>query len=840
MLSLIKNYFQYRKDFYTHVALDQCPGTYYLSATLKDNFYEDYSKCIIRGEELFLAEKMGATCPIIGDVDLQCAFDEKALNNDGILNSLYTGEQVIQLISHFQQVLKQKLKSVQNNHLTCFLLEKDPRVEGQVVKHGIHLHFPFLFTSVEDFKKVIFEELKNGNCDLASKLDCVAGKCWLMYGSVKKTGQYPYFLTKIFNHNAEEIDIEQVLSNFKAFDTDGKELEFVCNLEKLPRLLSVNPIGNKTFKLIQEKRHIVKATPDVIVEAADNEQNNANLVLATKLCNVLDAKRADDYSTWWEIGVTLFNIGEGGEEALQLFHQFSSKSEKYDYNGCCKLWEQLSLKPSHRMKRMGSLVFLCRQDNAQITEQILRDWKSSQNHSMPSTEYRIAYEFIELYPDLFLYCSKQKWYMFDKHVWRNLEDATLNFIPLLIKMSDWYRDRFINDPDSSIKDRLFRLIKKLETTAGQKNIISQAAHLYYYSDVHELMDSNPDLIAFQNGVFDLEKMEFRKGMPSDFLSKKMPVAYIKPTDKEYQELETFLKYIFPDSSVLEYFLTQTCEVFVGGNRDKIAMFWTGSGNNGKSVTQKLFEKMLGSYAVKLPTTVITGKKIQSGSASPELVRLRQGVRWGVFEEFNVDEQIEIGILKHLTGNDAIYARQLYEKGEDFTPMFKMVIICNKLPNLKCPDEATWNRIRVIPFESTFSNKAPTDEEEQTRLKHFPCDQNIERHFPTMASTLAYYLLERLKLKRQGKCNTYMPDKVIAATLQYQMKCNKIACFAKSVLEQVVSFEEAEHDYDCLYLNLRDWWKIHYQNSDYPDLEDFTNEMKRLQNNGQFYRIRKLF
>ena len=73
-------------------------------------------------------------------------------------------------------------------------------------------------------------------------------------------------------------------------------------------------------------------------------------------------------------------------------------------------------------------------------------------------------------------------------------------------------------------------------------------------------------------------------------------------------------------------------------------------------------------------------------------------------EPNEDEMVNSGIFKTLTGNDKYYARDLYESGrqaKEYRPMFKFVFICNKLPKLRYSDQATWNRIRVIPFESTF-------------------------------------------------------------------------------------------------------------------------------------------
>jgi hypothetical protein len=125
-------------------------------------------------------------------------------------------------------------------------------------------------------------------------------------------------------------------------------------------------------------------------------------------------------------------------------------------------------------------------------------------------------------------------------------------------------------------------------------------------------------------------------------------------------------------------MDQSSDIFVGGNHQKVVIFWTGEGDNGKSVTQSIFEKMLGPLAIKFSTTLITGKKTNTGAANPELARAGGGVRWAVLEEPDGDEQINIGMLKSLSGNDSYWARDLFEKGKatrEMTPMFKLIFIC---------------------------------------------------------------------------------------------------------------------------------------------------------------------
>ncbi len=57
----------------------------------------------------------------------------------------------------------------------------------------------------------------------------------------------------------------------------------------------------------------------------------------------------------------------------------------------------------------------------------------------------------------------------------------------------------------------------------------------------------------------------------------------------------FFKKIFPDEELFEYFMLENCEMYIGGNRDKILQIWTGEGDNGKSVTNKIIENKLENF-----------------------------------------------------------------------------------------------------------------------------------------------------------------------------------------------------------------------------------------------------
>ena len=82
--------------------------------------------------------------------------------------------------------------------------------------------------------------------------------------------------------------------------------------------------------------------------------------------------------------------------------------------------------------------------------------------------------------------------------------------------------------------------------------------------------------------------------------------------------------------------------------------------------------------------------------------------------------INPGVLKRLTGNDRFYSRGLFKEGSPVVAMFKLCLMCNKLPRIALEgSEAVWNRVRVLLFESKFpknNNEVPSSFEEQLAKK----------------------------------------------------------------------------------------------------------------------------
>ena len=887
---------------YTHVSMGTKTGQYYLSASNDHAFYQNYNNIVMSNIPVCLAEKQGDYVPLLGDIDIKIEIGDNDQNFKAI-RTLYTNEELLGTIKCFQEAIKKNVLIVSSKEdgikktltiedkdypkkiLTCVVLEKKPYKSDNFLKNGFHLHFPYLFLDKNKVKNVLIpkikEEINLYKCGNGKKLfsdhtenpenfvDDITSKCWLMYGSSKSEHLKAYKLTEIYNHDLVQIQPLEAFTMGPFFNKEEERIKIDSSnvVELLPQLLSVSPIKKEIFNIktptelkVPTKVYLKQKLKDIQEE--NTETIRKNLIQAKNLLKILKPSRADEYNSWWDIGIILFNIGHGCEEAFKLWDKWSRNSDNYDEDACLEMWDKMEKRDSvhGQAKGMGSLRWYAKHDNLEKYNRFVEDCHGlllDENDPLNSilsvkimtTDAPLARLMLDMFSDKYIF-SDNGWYSFNGTIWSPVKNQLKEFRDKLeniaIRYDEFKKTIFDllyqentdsgqeSDEDSEIehekltkrnkailtakKQDISKAKNKLENFTSQNGILNYCQVLFYNEEFSELLDENPLIIAFKNGVFDFETLKFRKGLQSDYISKTLNIKYdetLTDENEEVKKLQDFLHKICPDKSVRKYFIDQTCEVFRGGNRDKIAMFWTGNGNNGKSVTQRLFETMIGKkLAIKLSTSVLT-ERIQPGQPNPQVSRLRGGVRWGVFDEWGKTEQILSGSLNVLTGGDSLPCRDLFQKGSestDFTPMFKILCICNELPCLKDAVDATWDRIRIIPFESKFVSyeKCPETLKEQREKKIFLCDTEMtqKERMDSLSKALGWYLIQTFIKKenkrRNGLYRPEIPDKVNEAKIKYQAKCDVLAFFMEDIY---IKTDNHDHKitFDDMYVNFKSWY-----------------------------------
>lgn len=807
-------------------------ATYYIGDEEIESFTTLYCNAISKGVRPTVTEKPGNVGPLRFDFDFKTSLD------DGTKRK-YTEKIVEEIIDYIQSecrlVLAEDTPNI-DEVLRCVLLEKkEPRVDEGIIKDGFHLHFPNLSCEgwlQDDYlkNKITEKMLTNKTWDGIKYMDGVekfidsnmARKPWLMYGSAKAEGAEPFLATKFYGPKNPKTGklVKLTIEDMFKTELEGRKSRPAYYL---PRFLSIRGYDRALAlrKDIESKRSVYrakKAKRGIIVRKRNMEDvmEDVKTIKEGGIMDMLSDSRADEYNSWLDVGWTLFNIGQGCEEMLQIWIDFSRRSVKFVEGECEEKWSKMEM----RDKTIGSLFAMARSDSPDA----YKAWKdlNINNHIEKSlfeakpNEWDVAQVVLKLYKDRFVCADAKKdiWYEFVGHRWQFMDDnVTLRKLLATEVVNLYYNFKLdlakkqVSDPDESSRAKLEakeakcrNIITALKECKFQERLIKMCKVVFHDPLFLKKIDENKMLFVCENGVIDFELMAFRDGRPDDYCTLSCNVHYPKNAsvnDDEYIEVMEYLKKVFPNPNIRAYFLDTSCAAMEGGNVNKTFIVGTGSGDNAKTVTYSFLEMAFGEYCIKFPRELfVVGKGNSSGAARPELARVR-GKRLAIVSEIAKTETLNIGILKELTGNDSFFTRGIYEKGTEIRPMFTLMMQCNEPPKVPGHDDATWNRIRVIDYESRFVKKENLDKfpvpdslEEQFKMKRFLADNTFMRKLPELCPHFIWILFNNYKdYKKRGLVE---PSEVRGSTSIYRQQ-NDI--YVQYVSERIVmaSKEEMQDD-----------------------------------------------
>ena len=460
--------------------------------------------------------------------------------------------------------------------------------------------------------------------------------------------------------------------------------------------------------------------------------------------------------------------------------------------------------------------------------------RQSLEESLSGTHYKIAKAMFNIYKDKFRVdeIKNPEWYLFNDTRWektlmlniliseglpRYYKGMKIMNTPKNDNMSD-LKDVLINEDelDSNVRNQqIDALINKLENVNFKDNIMNQLIFLFKNHDVDfsNKLDATPYLLGFNNGVYDFKKCEFKKGELCDYITFSTGYDYIdyNPNDVHVKEIYAFLSKIITNKTVREYLLKVLGKSLMGIPDEKFYIFTGLSGANGKSTLINFLELALGNYMVSADTSLLTNKRGNASSVSPDVIRLK-GRRIIAFQEPEHNDKLRTGILKQFSGNDSIIARDLYKSPISFKIQGTMIMCCNDLPAITSMDGGSWRRIRVVDFNSRFC-----DNPNPKKLNEFAIDSTIKEKITIWKPYFMSILIHYYKLyKKEGIVE---PIEVLNATDKYKTDNNKFNEFFDSCLIENDKNVETFRD---IYAVLSCWWGENYSNVKIPD----TRELKR--------------
>jgi putative DNA primase/helicase len=124
------------------------------------------------------------------------------------------------------------------------------------------------------------------------------------------------------------------------------------------------------------------------------------------------------------------------------------------------------------------------------------------------------------------------------------------------------------------------------------------------------------------------------------------------------------------------------------------LFLYGRGANGKTTFIETIAALMGELGHKARAAALMA---EAAERIPNEIAALAGKRFVVASELADGGRLNEGLVKDLTGNDAISARFLYGESFTFRPSFVLWLYGNHRPVIVGTDDGIWRRVHLIPF-----------------------------------------------------------------------------------------------------------------------------------------------
>lgn len=530
-----------------------------------------------------------------------------------------------------------------------------------------------------------------------------------------------------------------------------------------------------------KKENKSKSVNSVLSQILTSKYEDYDLVKSLVGCFKKD--RAEDYAQWLDVGFCLYNISD---DLLELWDNFSQLSDKYKSCECEKLWSKMD----KRSFSIGSLKYWAKQDNPKMYNDVIKnsmekyvDLCISNNGTHSDTADVMA----KLFTDKIIYDKKVKsWYIVNEKT--NLWDCDKEgeMLKLLIKKdvcsvfisANLRYMRNCETSDEVMKDvwiqkakQALAIASKVKDNTYQKNVFSQLKPLCIRDDFFELyINKKEHLLAFDNGVYDLNLKLFRPIEPTDYISITCGYNYNPNVEAKYiEDVQRILKDIQPETDKYNYMIDILSTRLYGKNIHQQFYIMTGSGANGKSVLYNMMRHAFGKYCGKINAETFT-KESKGANQTSELagVALSRNV---IIEEPNENDKLIVNRLKELSGDAPVKTRGLYQEAFEFMPQFALIFMCNEIPKLSKVEYAIARRLRVLSFDTKFcespvlSHEKPLDISLNEKIAN---DVNYKMAFMKLLIDNWY------KSDLKNKLDT--PQCVIESSKEYMDGCNEVKIY----------------------------------------------------------------
>jgi P4 family phage/plasmid primase-like protien len=515
--------------------------------------------------------------------------------------------------------------------------------------------------------------------------------------------------------------------------------------------------------------------------------------LVKALVGCLSGSRADDYGDWLNVGFCLYCISP---ECLDLWVEFSKKSDKYEEGVCEKHWGKMSKKGMS----VGTLKYWAKLDNNKQYKKVIEESLDKCIEIVLGSDgshYDIAVITSKIMADKIVYDSKMKtWFFVDEktNIWKSDKEGVkmvqilaIDVCKVFLKASNNYAKKSLEcEPQFKVSyeeksKKCINIAKQLKNSSFQDSVKKCCKSTFQKDDFFEkFMDKKEGLFACDNLIIDLDKKIFRPIEPTDYIMTTTGYDYDFNVEQIIiDEIMDILKTILPVWEVLCYLLDTLSSRLYGKNLLQLFFIWTGKGANGKSVIGNLLDITFGKYFGKIGADTIT-KPTKNANSTSEFSRISQ-CRIVLTEEPDEGDKLQVSILKEHSGDSKIRTRGLFQESYEYTPQYGLIINCNEIPELSKVDgnNAIKRRLRVVEFKTKFcENPSNPNEKLMNRLLNKKLENDIRYRQAFLKILVDIWFSKDLKTKIDT------PQSVYDSSKAYMDNCNCVKAFLEEKYEYI--------------------------------------------------------
>ena len=391
-----------------------------------------------------------------------------------------------------------------------------------------------------------------------------------------------------------------------------------------------------------------------------------------------------------------------------------------------------------------------------IAKSITRYQPEEDQQDYKLTDVGNAERFVYMFKDSVKYCAVyKKWFIWNGRFWE--QDDTGKIITYAIECVRSIIHAADLLPEGDKRKAMIHHSLKSESSGKLRSLLEIASGMPDITIRSEELDANPWLINAQNGTINLKTGKLQEHRAADYITKMCRANY--DPDCAIPLWAELLQKITLGNNQLQRYIQKAFGYALTGDTSEQALFILyGTGSNGKSTLLNVFSELMATYSTSTPSDTFMQKK--NDSVNNDIARLK-GARFVAAIEMEEGKRMAESLIKSVTGGDKLVTRFLYGEFFEYVPQFKVFLAVNHKPNIRDTTNSIWRRIKLMPFEATFT--------EQERDKHFPAKIMASE----LPGILAWAVQGCLLWQQEG---LQMPDSVNTATRKYQEEMDSFSNF----------------------------------------------------------------